>query len=130
MKQLFHITPRQNVPTIMLDGLLAKIGPRSLELGEPVPAVYLFRTIEDAENALSNWLGEAFDEDEVLSLLGVTLPEDIPEDPMSFEYCVYRDIPGERIVILVEDLDQIIDIRDINGSCPNSDQDPSGGRYD
>lgn len=76
MSQFFHITPTANVPAILMEGLQARIGPRSEQLGEPAPAVYLFATLEAADNALGNWLGECFEDDEQLSLLAVDLSLD------------------------------------------------------
>jgi len=71
----YHITPAENLPSISRDGLVPAIGPRSKELGERVSAVYLFPSIESMEDALANWLGDAFDEDVVLALLAVDVDE-------------------------------------------------------
>lgn len=40
-------------------------------LGEEDEAVYLFSTLEDVTNALAQWLGEMYDDNEKLALLEV-----------------------------------------------------------
>lgn len=70
MSRVFHVTPTANVDSILASGLEPRIGPRSSELGEAQPRVYLFVRREDAIEAVTNWMGEAFD-DEPLSLLTV-----------------------------------------------------------
>lgn len=64
---LVHVTPSQNLPVIMADGL----EPRKPQDAEDIEGVYLFPGKEDAENALDNWLGERFDDDVELSMLYV-----------------------------------------------------------
>lgn len=80
--------------------MLAGLIPQSPEdmAGEPC-AVYLFGTIADLEDAVSNWLGERFADDEELVALkietdGLALVED------SFEFQCYETISPDRITIL------------------------------
>lgn len=70
----FHVTLTRHVDKILRKGLCPRRGPRSRKLGEPHKAVYLFKSREDAENGLSNWLGDELSEDEPVALLSVRLP--------------------------------------------------------
>jgi hypothetical protein len=63
----YHITRSENVPSIMAGGL-EPTKPRDME---DVEGVYLFKSAVAAEDALMNWLGDRFDEDEPLTLLRV-----------------------------------------------------------
>lgn len=71
-KMAFHVTLKSNIESILKSGLVPQIGERSEILGELEPAVYLFRTFEECDNALWNWLGEEFEDlDEDLLILEV-----------------------------------------------------------
>jgi hypothetical protein len=63
----YHITPTKNVESIMRNGLQPSI-PKDMN---DVEGVYLFLSVEAAEEALMNWLGDRFDEDEDLTMLKV-----------------------------------------------------------
>ena len=66
----WHVTTVDALPSILQDGLQPQIGPRSEELGESVAQVYMFGSREDMDNALSNWLGESL-EDEELAIIAI-----------------------------------------------------------
>ena len=63
----YHITRSENVPSIMRSGL-TPVKPMDME---DVEGGYLFRSAVAAEDALMNWLGDRFDEDDPLTLLRV-----------------------------------------------------------
>ncbi len=63
----YHITPSSNVPLIMKGGL----APSKPDDMQDVEGIYLFKSIMGAEDALMNWLGDRFDEDDPLTLLRV-----------------------------------------------------------
>lgn len=116
MARFFHLTDATNVDSIMSSGLQPRMGDRSLEFGELEPAIFLFRTLADAEYALSNWLGEAFDGVESLALLQVELAVpagDVSEtldleqrcDDGTFEHVVKETIPPAAISVLTMDAD-------------------------
>lgn len=65
---VFHVTRRDDVPSILLQGLVPQIGPRSCLLGEATPAIYLFPDQVSVEDALMNWLGDAFEGEELVVL--------------------------------------------------------------
>jgi hypothetical protein len=78
---------------------------------ESEDGIYLFKTPEGVENALTNWLGDEFGEDEPLTLLGVELPPEAQkrlneqgDDHASYEVVVTTPIPAQYIQILSEDI--------------------------
>lgn len=98
--QTFHVTPARNIDAILASGLIPAIGERSTELGEAAPAIYLFPTIEDAEDAVGNWLGESFDEDEELALFAVDIT-DIPYvQEVEWEIIVSEAVSADRMEVL------------------------------
>lgn len=58
----YHITTKKAYNKIKKEGLIPKIGKLSKEYGEKEKRIYFFLSKEEAENALSNWLGEAIEE--------------------------------------------------------------------
>ena len=83
---VWHVTPTRNVFGILEEGLKPSVGERSQALGENTPRVYVFTDPMALEDALSNWLGEAFDEEVALSILllevaaeRVVVPQDLFE---------------------------------------------------
>lgn len=82
---LYHVTPSFNVDSIQKDGLQPRIGERSLSAGEKTPAVFLFANKDDLEQALLNWLGEMF-EDEELVILEIQLPLEYKQFLVKSEY--------------------------------------------
>lgn len=102
----YHITPTENLTKIKSEGLVPKIGQASLELGETTERIYLFPTMDYVEDALTNWLGE-FYEDHQLALLKVDL-SDIPhsiDNKLEYEFYVDNPIPPNNIKVLTEDID-------------------------
>lgn len=63
----WHVTKQENLPSIKKNGLIAK---KPLDYQDE-PGVYLFKSKIDAEEALMNWLGDRFEEDDELILLPV-----------------------------------------------------------
>lgn len=72
-RTFWHVTPTKNLRSIKKIGLQPRIGNRSTQLDEP-EAVFLFNSLEDAKEAVMNWLGDEFDEDEPLTMLRITIP--------------------------------------------------------
>lgn len=79
----FHVTPKKNIESILANGLIPQIGERSQEIGEVQEAVFLFPNFEEMNNALTNWLGDCFEEVDELVILQIDLPKDFP---------IYREI--------------------------------------
>jgi hypothetical protein len=59
---MYHVTESIHIDALMNEGLIPRIGERSLELGETVARVYLFSSVQTANEALLNWLGEWFED--------------------------------------------------------------------
>lgn len=55
---MYHVTRACDITSILTNGLEPRIGKRSQEFGETLPAVYAFPTMFDCHTALSQWLGE------------------------------------------------------------------------
>lgn len=94
----YHVTPQYNTDNILRSGLLVQQGERSKQLNE-ADGVFLFRSVDEAEDAVMNWLGDEFDDDEPLDLLQISLPSTFPldNDPNSFEVISRLDIPPSFI---------------------------------
>lgn len=91
-ERFYHLTPRRNLEAIKAQGLMPTVGERSESLGEAEPRIYLFDSKESLEEALGNWLGEEFDEDEELVALSIpahrleTPVPSFPGDESSWEW--------------------------------------------
>ena len=107
----YHVTRAENIGSIMKDGLVPAIGERSEKLGEQTPAVYLFTSLENMDNALWNWLGEEFEEENEAAgfeiervALEVMLDDSLYIDPDEFyEIEVTDTIPPENIRVMSAD---------------------------
>jgi hypothetical protein len=107
-RRLWHVTPKDNLSSILGLGLLPQIGPRSAALGELVPAVFCFDSPEDLSDALLNWLPDQFDDDQELSLLEIQTPLSItPVEGAGFEILVLETIPASRICLLARSIEAI-----------------------
>ena len=102
----WHLTPLRHVPFILADGLQPKIGERSLRLGEHLPAIFLFPTLVDLENALSNWMGDEIEEaDEPFALMRVHVPKGLRTIRMvDFEIQILDPIPPSCLMLVVDDI--------------------------
>lgn len=105
----FHVTPMENVQNIMERGLVPQIGERSSAQGEEAPAIYLFPTRDDMDNALSNWLGEWFEDaygpNVELAIVKAFIPPDIyvHYDPsVAYECYVTEPIPSKQLFFFTE----------------------------
>jgi hypothetical protein len=76
----YHVTETKNLPSIMKRGLIPKSGQRGIHAATNNPAIYLFRTINEAEDGVMNWLGDNFDDSIALSLLSVTISNNLVID--------------------------------------------------
>lgn len=105
----YHVTLVSNLESILKDGLLPMIGERSIEAKESEPAVYLFPTIVDMEDALMNWLGDWYTDtygaNVPLAVLEVDVPIDFPIKKGEVEYESVSDItiPSRYISFIREE---------------------------
>lgn len=111
----FHVTPKSNLLAILKEGLIAQIGDRSQEAKEDADAVFLFPNKEDMDNALLNWLGEAFEEEDELIILQIDLPADFPvkrdadsNGELMYEAYSYKNIPPEYISAIYDEAYELI----------------------
>lgn len=99
---LYHVTPTANMASIRSAGLVPLMGDRSSKM-EDDPAIFLFKSKDDADDAVSNWLGDEFDEDEGLTLLQITVPRSfIIPSSAEYEVMVKDVITPDRIIDLGE----------------------------
>ena len=101
----WHVTTEKALKAILKEGIVPNLGPRSAEAGEKDPLVYLFPDSESCENAVTNWLGEAFDEHEKICAIEVDLHGLIFERNVGFEITLREAVPPSRIMRIV-DLDE------------------------
>ena len=99
----YHVTPAKNVKWIMEEGLTPSTGSASSSYGETEERVYLFPTMDDVQDAVSNWLGDQY-EDDIMALLqvdasGINLKSDV-----EWEYYTNQMIPPNKIKILSMDI--------------------------
>ena len=93
---VYHITKASNLNSIKQNGLKAKI---PIDMKNEPKGVYLFKSKVEAEDAVMNWLGDRFDEDEELLLLSVDA-NGLSLSPTSagFELISHKDIPAKNII--------------------------------
>lgn len=65
LSSVFHVTPTKNLERICVEGIIPQIGDRSNKM-ETEPGVYAFTSRLIMEEAMANWFGEEFDENEPL----------------------------------------------------------------
>lgn len=86
-------------------GLVPAIGARSKALGEITPRVYLFTGLDACENALSNWLGEAFEHlaDESLVVLEIASKGLCGDSEAAFELSCSSVVTTDRILRVLDE---------------------------
>lgn len=92
----YHVTPADNMQSILSNGLVPSIGGRSMDLGETVPSIYLFSSEDALIDGLGNWLGEYF-EDVELAVFEVDTDGFIDHSTVEYEVVIYETIPVHRI---------------------------------
>lgn len=96
---MFHVTPSENLAGILDHGLIPAIGPRSKELGELTPMVYLFTDMDSLDHAY--WLEDDFQDDELVVVeVDTTGLVMIPTfGDQSWEHVYPHLIPADRIKV-------------------------------
>jgi hypothetical protein len=72
MRTYFHLTPAENIPGILKEGLIPRLGVIDTIVTELGPAVFFFPSYDCVEDALLSWYGE-ISEGEDIALLEVEL---------------------------------------------------------
>lgn len=107
---VYHITPAQNLRSIMQHGLKPQVGDRSVKLSNELTAVYCFPDKSSLEDAMTNWLGDEFDEDEQLALLSINTSnlQGSYTPNAEYEVAITSVIPPSNIKILSKDIDTYV----------------------
>jgi len=99
--RFIHVTDGNSVETILKEGLVPKVGPRTQKCADRL-AVYLFKNRDFAFDAVCGWLGDCFPDDTELFCLEVELPADFPveEDPNFGEVEAFSryPIPAKHLI--------------------------------
>jgi len=103
---VYHVTPAENLNQIMSQGLIPQKGERSRKILDEKPAIYCFPDKNSMEDAVMNWLGDEFDEDEALALLEIdtTGLKGHVTDGAEYEVAITSAIPVQNIRVLSKDL--------------------------
>ena len=96
---MFHVTSSENLAGILEHGLVPAIGPRSKELGELTPMVYLFTDMDSLDHAC--WLEDYFCDDELVVVevdtTGLVMFPTFGDQ--SWEHVYPHLIPADRIKV-------------------------------
>jgi len=90
MKTFYHVTRKENLESILENGLIPQVGERSSQLNEE-SGIFMFYSLDDMNNALGSWLGEEFEDDEELVSLKIIMKD------TNFKYCAYEAVSREII---------------------------------
>lgn len=94
---LYHVTPSENVESILKNGLVPTIGSASRQNGEEHPYVYLFTSLDWVKEGVETWLGEVY-WDKDLSVLAIkATPKELGADVNGGEVLVDGTIPPSLI---------------------------------
>ena len=103
---VYHVTPARNLRSIVSKGLRPSVGDRSSKIAGEQSAVYCFPDKASLEDALMNWLGDEFDEDEQLALLKIDTTGLSGTFTPNAEYEVtLTEVPPKNITIVTKDID-------------------------
>lgn len=104
----YHVTTATALPSILQQGIIPAMGPRSLILGETQPAIYFFSNDTEVEDGLVNWINDAFSEEETLYVLECNIEGmNIESKQNQFELvCRQRIDPSLIVKVYTEDLDK------------------------
>lgn len=93
---VYHLTKKSNLSSIKKDGLKPSL---PVDMPTEDEGVYVFKTKEYAEDALMNWYGDRFDEDEEFVLLTIkTDGLQLFSTLVDWEYISYTTIPASNII--------------------------------
>lgn len=107
---VYHVTSKRYLPSIYQNGLTPKIPEDYGESGDEI-GIYCFPSMEDAENAMMNWLGERIEEweeaeqteyQEIVLVLDITGLRTKENHEVGYEIIVKEPISSDRIVDLVD----------------------------
>jgi len=109
----YHITKKDNLSSIKKYGILPK---KNKEMANEPFGIFLFTSKNDAEDAVVNWLGDRFDEEEELVMLTLdsSYIRDIKQSIAGYEVYTENPIDPQAIknIMLLENIDVDINIGD------------------
>lgn len=118
----FHVTPAVNLPSILANGLIPAIGPRSQEYGETQERTYFFAYPDMVHDALTNWLGDALEDVGDMVIVAVDLSDMHVAWDVPFEGNVDKPVPAPRILqVLDEEMKPIRDVAAFAEQCRSSE---------
>lgn len=82
MQTVYHVTLTENLVSIFDKGLEPQVGRLSSMVGD-APGVYVFSSENDLIENVSNWMWHHFTEDQSLTALEITLPDEFPLQQIS-----------------------------------------------
>jgi len=100
----YHVALRKHLTSILQLGLTPRTEANAARYGEQGDAVYCFTSMASCEDALMNWLGEIFEEDESLIILTVRI-DGLKTRPVEVEWevAILETVSPERIVGAVDE---------------------------
>lgn len=111
----FHVTPAKNLDSILKNGLEIRTGERSLANHESQDAVFLFPSFSEMENALYNWLGAEFEDEDDLIIFQIDIPKGFPvyrntdsNGELMYEAYTYENIPPAYITAVYDERYELI----------------------
>lgn len=121
-EKVYHVTPSENLDNILTSGLVPQVGNRSRKIIGEKSAIYCFPDKDSMEDAMMNWLGDEFDEDEPLALLEIdsTGLDGHVTDGAEYEVAITSVIPPQNIRIISRDL--ATPISESSGYIPSEKQ--------
>ena len=97
----FHITAKENVESIMENGLIPRLGFLSDMILELMPAVFMFKELSEVQYAMEHWFWQmmrmAYRKEE-LTLLQIDLPDEFEvKERYDWELVSYKRVPSQYI---------------------------------
>lgn len=95
---VYHVTPTKNLKGIAKQGLVAALGDRTSQIAGEKSGIYVFPDRVSAEDAVMNWLGDEFDDENLTMLkIDVTGLQDHISKGADYELIVGTTIEPSRI---------------------------------
>ena len=120
-KVLYHVTPAKNLPSILRHGLTPNVGSRAAKIYGEQSGIFCFPDKVSVEDAMMNWLGDQFDENETLALLAIDSTRLTGKYTPGAEYevVITSPIPVGNIRVESKDMDAI---NEASGYIPSEKQ--------
>ena len=100
---IYHVTNLTNLSSIKRRGLCPQIGLRSQELGETEKCIFVFTNLDDVDEAVANWLGDEFDDNERLFCITINVPDSwVKDSDVGYEKRIYHIIKPDHFVKINE----------------------------